>query len=195
MQQRCRRWLLLRSLPADLLCQCALAHWILLPIQKSGQFDLLGLVWDGGGLPLGHGWSRAAHVGAARPRSRRSRAQSRRCRSGHGRPWPYRSPMSLTDRLPARSEGNRSVGLGSPCPLEPLVASAASLPTCPRRDPEVTSSGHGRHGAWPAARAPAARHAGIASAWKARLRRRRAIALGHCSPGPLEPLVAAPLRC
>jgi hypothetical protein len=83
------------------------------------------------------------------------------------------------------------VGLGSPRPLEPLVASAASLPTGPRRDPEVTSSGHGLAGGSGTYR----RHAGIARAWKARLRRRRAIAVGHGSPGPLEPLVTAPLRC
>ncbi len=134
-------------------------------------------------------------------RGHASHAQSRRCRSGHDRhgvgPAAPALPlaMSLTDRAPARSEGNCCVGLGSPRPLEPLVASAASLPTGPRRDPEVTSSGHGRHGAWPAARAPTAWHAGIARAWKARLRCWRAIAVGHGSPGPLEPLVKAPLRC
>ncbi len=32
--------LLLRSLPATLLCQCALALLFLLPTQVSGQFDL-----------------------------------------------------------------------------------------------------------------------------------------------------------
>jgi hypothetical protein len=48
-------------------------------------------------------------------------------------------------------------------------ASAASLPTCLRCDPEVASLGHGRHGAWP--------QAGIARAWQARLRGRRATAL------------------
>ena len=159
--------------------------------RPPAQVEASCLVTAGHG-PLTSGLPVCGHAG---------HAQSRRCRSGHDRHGvgpaapALQLAMTLKDRAPARSEGNLSVGLGSLRPLEPLVASAASLPTGPRRDPEVTSSGHGRHGAWPATRAPTARHAGFARAWKARLRRRRAIAVGHCSLGPLEPLVTAPLCC
>jgi hypothetical protein len=59
-----------------------------------------------------------------------SHAQSRRCRSGHGVGLAARAlplAMSLTDRSPVQSEGDRSVGLGSPRQLEPLIATPPRL--------------------------------------------------------------------
>jgi hypothetical protein len=50
------------------------------------HLDLKAWIWDGGGTPLGHGWSRVGHDGAARTRSRpvtARHAQSRRCGFGH----------------------------------------------------------------------------------------------------------------
>jgi hypothetical protein len=53
--------------------------------------------------------------------------------------------------------------------------------------------GHGRHGAGPAARAPSARHAGVARPRKARLRDRSAIAL--CGTSRHLRLSCSPLPC
>jgi hypothetical protein len=125
-------------------------------------------------------------------------AQSRCCRSGHGRHSvgpAARDPtarMSLKDRSPARSEGDRSVGLGSPRPLEPHVAAQPRQLRC-RRVLAATLRSRLRV---TAATAPGRRPR--SARWN-RLRLEgplaRSEAVGHCSPGPLEPLAAAPLRC
>ena len=100
----------------------------------------------GGGPPLGHGWSRAGHDGAARSRSRLVTAGhgwSRRCGLRHCRhgaespvPGPYRSPRwsrSLTKRSIARPKGDCSARHESSRLLEPLSTAPPSVASLQRR--------------------------------------------------------------
>ena len=103
--------------------------------------------------------------------------------------------MSLTDRSPARAEGDRSVGLGSHRPTEPRVAA----PPRPLRCLRVLAATMGLRLRVTAATAPGWRPR--SARWnRSRLegplaRSEGDRSVGHCSPGQLEPLAAAPLRC
>jgi hypothetical protein len=111
----------------------------------------LGLVWDGGVPPLGHGWSRAGHVGAARPRTRLSRSVtslplgSRSSRRRPGGPDPYRSPCRsriahLRERRAIALWGTARLVRSSPSPLLRFAADETSPrpwgrvvdPKCPK---------------------------------------------------------------
>jgi hypothetical protein len=120
-----------------------------------------------------------SHVAAARTASARQ-------------PGPYLSPCR--SRI-ARLHDRRAIALWGLARLVRLSPSSPRPLRC-RRVASDASLGHGSHCARPATRAPTARPAGIARAWKARMRGRRKIALWgtaglvRSSPSPLLRLAA-----
>jgi hypothetical protein len=105
------------------------------------------------------------------------------------RPGPLLLAMSLTDRSPARAEGDRSVGLGSHRPPEPRVTAPPRQRRCLRHG--VLAATMGLRLRVTAATAPGWRPS--SARWnRSRLegplaRSEGDRSLGHCSPGPLEP--------
>ena len=129
----------LRSLPAAWSCQCASAHCFCcthsIPVTSTSR-PSYGMVEARRLVTAGHG-----PVTSGRPvRGHAGHGQSRRCRSGHGRHGvgPAARPPTAGhiahESLASRSEGDRSVGHGSP---RTLVAAPLRPRRC-RRDLDAT---------------------------------------------------------